>query len=118
MSEGIYDLELLLEHFPRYQEQFVAATFGEDKPLSCFATTKYPLCGSSTHIRWLVIHSAGDQYVDLPQSEAIFHHLSLLYGPLAGHFVLKNFDKLTRDHNDILIQDDYVKIVQDFVIAA
>ena len=115
MSEGIYDLELLLDYFPQYRD-FVAATFGEEKPLSNFDTTKHPLRNSSSHTRWLIIHSTGDQLVDPSQSEAIFHHLSLLCGPQAEHFVLKNFDKLTGSHNGILVEDDYVKIVRNFVV--
>lgn len=121
MSEGIYDLDLLLQHFPNYREQFVAHAFGGDKQLSRFATTKYSLRESSTHIRWLIIHSTGDHLVNPPQSELIFSHLSQAYGSLTGHFISNNFDKLTGEHNDILTEDRYVdiyaEIVRDFVLV-
>jgi acetyl esterase/lipase len=118
LSEGIYDLELLLKFYPDYREWFVRSAFGEDKPLSCFATTKYALRDSSSHIRWLIIHSTGDHLINPPQSEAIFTHLSRSYGLLAEHLVSKNFDKLTGEHNDILTNDNYVEIVRDFVLIA
>ena len=118
MSEGIYDLELLLESFPNYREQFVRPAFGEDSPLSHFTTTKYALRDSSTHIRWLIIHSSGDHLINLRQSEAIFSHLSQSYGLLAEHFVSKDFDRMTGEHDDILVQDSYIEIVRDFVLAA
>ncbi|KIM80742.1 hypothetical protein PILCRDRAFT_72605 [Piloderma croceum F 1598] len=115
MSEGIYDLELLLKHFPSYQEWFVAPVFGDEKPLSCFSTTTYALRDLSTHIRWLIIHSTGDRLINLPQSNTIFNHLSESYGQLAGRFVSKNFDKLTGGHNDILTKDIYIEIYTDIV---
>jgi acetyl esterase/lipase len=121
MSEGIYDLELLLESFPRYRDWFIRDAFGEDKPLSNYATTTYPLRDSSTHIQWLIIHSTGDHLIDFLQSEVIFNHLSLSYGSLADRFVFKNFDKLTGGHDDILTKDKdvetYTQIVRDFILA-
>jgi hypothetical protein len=121
MSEGIYDLELLLKYFPDYREWFVQSTFSDSKPLSCFSTTTYALRDLSTHIRWLVIHSTGDLLINPPQSDAIFHHLSGSYGPLARRLVFKDFDKLAGGHNDILTEDKYIKIytdlLRDFVFA-
>jgi hypothetical protein len=116
MSEGIYDLELLVKHFPSYQGWFVTPVFGDEKPLSCFSITTYALRDLSTHIRWLIIHSAGDQLVNLPQSETIFNHLSESYGHLAGQFVYKNFDKLTGGHNDILTQDIHIEMYTDIMV--
>jgi len=120
MSEGIYDLELLLSDFPEYLEWFVGPTFGEDTSLSHFSTTKYTLRDSSAHIRWLVIHSTGDRLVNLPQSEAILSHLSQLYGWQTTNFISKNFDELTGAHNDIITKANYIeiytKIVRDFIV--
>jgi len=120
MSEGIYDLDLLLESFPNYREWFVISAFGQDRPLSEFATTKYSLRESSTHIRWLLIHSRGDTLVDLPQSEAMFEHLSQSHtsvGLAPESLVYKSVDKLEGEHNNIFTDDIYVKIVRDFVLA-
>jgi acetyl esterase/lipase len=120
MSEGIYDLELLLESFENYREWLLIPAFGHDRPLSDFATTKYPLRESGMHIRWLVIHSRGDTLVDLPQSEAMFEHLHQSYATVGlptDDFVSKKFDKLEGEHDDILTDGVYVGIVRDFVVA-
>jgi len=103
-----------------YLEWFVGPTFGEDKSLSHFSTTKCILRDSSAHIRWLVIHSTGDRLVNLPQSEAILSHLSQLYGWQTTNFISKNFDELTGAHNDIITKANYIeiytKIVRDFIV--
>lgn len=120
LSEGIYDLELLEKSFGNYREWFLIPTFGHDRPLSVFATTKYSLRESGAHIRWLVIHSRGDTLIDLPQSEAMYKHLCQLYasaGLLAEDFVSSSVDRLEGEHNDILTDSVYLGIVRNFVVA-
>lgn len=118
LSEGIYDLELLIKSFDEYRDWFILNTFSEEKLLSNFDVTKHPLRDSSNHIRWLVIHSKGDTLIDLPQSNAMFDHLSRLYasaGLSADDRVSKNLDQLEGAHNEILADSAYVEIVKDFI---
>ncbi|KAJ7903407.1 Alpha/Beta hydrolase protein [Mycena olivaceomarginata] len=72
MTEGIYDIDLLLAKFPDYRQWFIAA----DASTTGLALRE----GSPENLRWLVIHSKGDTLVDQPQSDAIVAHLGTLYG--------------------------------------
>ncbi|KAG5727651.1 putative kynurenine formamidase [Termitomyces sp. T112] len=113
MSEGIYDLDLLLSSFPAYHAWFIRPTFGQHDSYTAYSTTKLPLLG--THIQWLIIHSKGDTLVDVLQSEAMYQHLCSLYGDHAATQVHRNTDHLDGEHNDILQGLDYVDIIKDFI---
>ncbi|RDB21271.1 putative isoprenylcysteine alpha-carbonyl methylesterase ICMEL2 [Hypsizygus marmoreus] len=115
MSEGIYDLSLLLSTFPAYREWFIAPTFGQHESYHQFSTTNFSLI--DPHIRWLIIHSKGDTLVDLPQSEAMYKHLCNLYGDDAAARVRFNANQLDGEHNAIVRSDAYVAIVKDFVLG-
>ncbi|KAG6903204.1 hypothetical protein C0995_002747 [Termitomyces sp. Mi166 len=114
MSEGIYDLDLLLSSFPTYLAWFIRPTFGQYDSYAAYSTTTLPLI--DTHIKWLIIHSKGDTLVDLPQSEAMYQHLCNLYGDHAPTRVQRNTDQLDTEHNDILRGLDYVDIIKDFIL--
>lgn len=115
MSEGIYDLELLLSDFPNYQEWFIGPAFGRHAVYASFSTTNLLLRDSD--IRWLVVHSKGDTLVNLAQSEAILSHLVKLHGADAESRIRRSIDLLNSEHDDILGDDDYVKLVVDFILA-
>ncbi|KAG5653963.1 hypothetical protein H0H81_008831 [Sphagnurus paluster] len=114
LSEGIYDLELLLSDFPNYREWFIAPTFGRRGSYAPFSTTTFPLI--ATHIKWLIIHSSGDTLINTSQSERMYHHLCVLNGNEAPTRVFRNINRLSGDHNDVLLGLDYVDIVKDFVL--
>lgn len=111
-SEGIYDLELLCSRFPDYLSWFIAPAFGNLKTYAPYAVTNYNL--RRPGINWLLIHSQGDTLVDVPQSEKMLAHLKSEYGPSAnGHIFYDT--SLTQGHNDILVTDEFVQIVGQFV---
>ncbi|KAG6850580.1 hypothetical protein H0H93_011248 [Arthromyces matolae] len=114
MSEGIYDIDLLLASFPDYLEWFIRPTFGHRDSYAPFSTTNFKLFDK--HIKWLVIHSKGDTLINPPQSHEMYHHLCDLYGDQSVTHVQRNTDKLDGEHNDILLGFDYVYIVKDFVL--
>lgn len=119
MSEGIYDLSLLLSSFPRYKDWFIAPAFGQRPSYAEFSTTQFPLWNSD--IRWLIIHSKGDSLVDVTQSEAISKHLRKLYdtaGVPSDTRVFSNLDELTEEHNAMLRGDHYVRIIGEYILRS
>jgi hypothetical protein len=114
MSEGIYDIDLLLSHFPPYREWFIEPAFRPLQSYVDFSTTKFPL--RSSHIRWLVIHSKGDTLVDQLQSESMYKHLCELNEAAAGTLIAKNTDELDGEHNDVLRGKEFVDIVASFIL--
>ncbi|KAJ7582891.1 Alpha/Beta hydrolase protein, partial [Mycena floridula] len=113
MSEGIYQIDLLLDHFPKYKEWFIEAAFGPHDSFTQFNATNLSL--RNNRIRWLFIHSKGDSLVDVAQSEVMLAHLQNLYDAAAHTHVEANFDTLQGEHNDILHSSAYVQIVADFI---
>ncbi|KAG6854620.1 hypothetical protein C0991_004222 [Blastosporella zonata] len=113
MSEGIYDIDLLLQSFPTYLDWFIRDAFGHCASYAAFSTTTFPLI--SAHIKWLIIHSKGDTLVDMQQSETMYLHLCRLYGSNASTRVFRVMDKFDQEHNDILRGQLYVDIVTDFI---
>ena len=114
LSEGIYDIDLLLTSFPGYRQWFIESVFGPMASYAQFSTTAFPIRTSET--RWLVIHSTGDTLVDVAQSKAIYTHLSQQYGQAAATHVKTDFDNLNGEHNDILALDEYVNILVNFIL--
>jgi hypothetical protein len=113
VSEGIYDIDLLLSRFPSYRKWFIEPAFRPLQSYVDFSTTTLPL--RTSHIRWLLIHSKGDTLVDQQQSEAMYLHLCKLYSS-AQTLIAKNLDDLDGEHNDILCRKDFVQIVTDFIL--
>ncbi|KAJ7925052.1 hypothetical protein B0H13DRAFT_1469957, partial [Mycena leptocephala] len=67
LSEEIFDINLLLTHFPEYRDWFMAAAFGDRVSYADFSATLLLLWEpESEHasLQWLVIHSTGDTLVD------------------------------------------------------
>jgi hypothetical protein len=119
MSEGIYDLPLLLSTFPSYKEWFIAPTFGECDSYLDVSTTRYPLW--NTDINWLIVHSKADSLVDVTQSMAINDHLRSLYdaaGVSSDTRVICNLDELEEEHNAMLRRDHYVRIIGEYILRS
>jgi acetyl esterase/lipase len=113
LSEGIYDLDLLIASFPTYKEWFIQNAFGNEDSYAETSVAKLALRESRP--RWLILHSKGDTLVDEIQSQAMYDHLIELYGQDAPHHVQKDFDSLTEEHNDILKTKTYVHLVSQFI---
>lgn len=119
MSEGVYDLDLLLSSFPSYREFFVEAAFGSRESYTEFSTTTFSLRTSRPQMRWLVIHSKGDSLVDQVQSDAIYKHLCQLHADIAeqaDNLVFRNMDQLDEEHNIVLRGEPYIHIVGSFIL--
>lgn len=119
VSEGIYDLDLLVANFPSYRAWFIANTFGERDSYSAFSTTTFPMRSHGEHIRWLIIHSKGDTLVDLPQSHSFYEHLCSLYRTLGRPIadVLCDSDTLTQEHNDVLRTEAFTHMVTEYILV-
>jgi hypothetical protein len=117
MSEGIYDIDSLLaiERFAYYRDWFIAPTFGRRASYDEFSTTRFPLW--NRNIRWLIIHSKGDDQVDMSQSEAMYKRLCDLYGADMETRIEQNMDQLDGGHDDILRSNEYVNMVKDFILG-
>ncbi|PIL24122.1 hypothetical protein GSI_13874 [Ganoderma sinense ZZ0214-1] len=125
ISEGIYDIDILLRSFPGYREWFIANTFGDLSGYPDVNVASYPSRAGGEHIRWLVLHSSGDVLVDQLQSEIMFAHLSSiadigataveLSGSESVPRVSKNFDELHEGHNELLRGEIYPRLVADFI---
>ncbi|KAF7338371.1 putative kynurenine formamidase [Mycena venus] len=114
MSEGIYDVDLLLARFPAYREWFIASVFGDRESYPDASTTRLSLRkpeAEKSDLRWLIIHSTGDTLVDQPQSDAMYVHLRALYGDAADAHVARNVDQLDVEHNDVLKAPQFVEII-------
>ncbi|KAL4254067.1 AB hydrolase superfamily protein [Abortiporus biennis] len=112
LSEGIYDIDLLLHSFPSYKDWFIANTFGDRTSYKSFSTNKYDLRLGGEHIHWLVLHSSGDTLVDVLQSKVIYDHLR---GSFGGSGKVGFDDSLTKDHNDIFKDEHYLELVSAFL---
>lgn len=113
LSEGIYDLDLLLSTWPSYSS-FLLPAFGHD--LTKFHTlspSNFPLREKTIHIRWFIIHSTADQLVDLPQSSSIYHHLLNL-----GATVHSDWSSLHGNHDEILTTQKYAYIIAQHILSS
>jgi acetyl esterase/lipase len=107
LSEGLYDLDLLLKTWPDYRG-FVSGAFGEHASFDKYSTVNYSAINPD--IRWFVIHSTGDELVDQAQSEVIWNHLQSQKAD-----VTKDWTTLDGKHNGILDQSAYAQVIADFV---
>jgi acetyl esterase/lipase len=112
MSEGIYDLDILITSFPKYREGFIQRAFGIAESYSQFSVLTYPTRPSSANIFWLLLHSKRDTFVDQIQTDSMYDHLF----QLCPQNVFRNVDDLTEEHNDILRDDrPYVELISQFI---
>ncbi len=117
-SEGIYNIDALLQSFPTYRDWFIANAFGDLSNYNQYAVTSTPLREGASHIHWIIIHSKGDTLVDMRQSQGMYEHLRSLHeGNLGGSSrVLKSWDDLEDEHNAVLQSGKFLQIVGDFIL--
>lgn len=111
MSEGIYDIDLLLSSFPNYRDWFIEAAFGPRSTYRQVSVTTMNPRMEYNHLRWLIVHSKGDTLIDEAQSEAMYHHLLRN----VSH-VTRNFEQLIEEHDDILKGLEFVKLVGQYIV--
>jgi len=119
IAEGIYDLDLLLVLFPKYQ-YFVEDAFGEREAqpgssFTKFSVTQFVLAKNSM-IRWFVIQSTGDKLIDVNQAEAMISHLEASHKTPTTH-VFQDISTLNADHDAVLQTKEFALLVADFVKA-
>lgn len=115
LSEGIYDLDLLLQSYPGYKDWFVTEAFGDLPSYEAFNNIHGKVREGAEHIRWLVIHSSGDTLVHAAQSACA--HTNLSKECKDPGKVEKDWS-LTAEHNQILREEGYPEIVSRFILAA
>ncbi|KAF5365594.1 hypothetical protein D9758_003232 [Tetrapyrgos nigripes] len=117
LSEGIYDIDLLLARFPDYRDWFIAPAFGDKASYAEFSVPRFSLRPEQkTDIRWFIIHSKGDKLVDLSQSEAMYAHLLRVYAESAQSLVKRNVDELVDEHDAVLRSEVYMNMVSGFIL--
>ncbi|KAG2158355.1 alpha/beta-hydrolase [Suillus bovinus] len=110
MSEGIYDIDILLSSFPTYRNWFIEAAFSPRSTYGEVSVTKMTPRMDYHHLRWFIVHSKGDTLIDEAQSEAMYQHLLRN----VSH-VTRNFEELVGEHNDILKGVEFVKLVGQYI---
>ncbi|CAE6425024.1 unnamed protein product [Rhizoctonia solani] len=114
MSEGIYDIDLLLKKFPAYSD-FIEGAFDKLPSYKDVSATHYKSRGSCP-IYWLVVHSKGDQLVNEQQAEEMWDHLWELYDDKSAHqYIEADWERLKLGHDEILGDDDYSSMVAQFI---
>ncbi|QRW00150.1 alpha/beta hydrolase family protein [Ceratobasidium sp. AG-Ba] len=113
LSEGIYDIDLLLKKFPSYSD-FIQGAFGKRESYKEVSPAHYQLRGD-TPIYWLVVHSKGDQLVNEEQAESLWDHLWELYDRRAHQYVEADWERLNGNHDEILENQEYADMVAQFV---
>jgi hypothetical protein len=113
LSEGIYDIDLLLAKYPTYSE-FIHGAFGQHDSYKAMSPAHYQLRGE-TPIYWLVVHSKGDKLVNEEQAESLWDYLWELYDRRAHEFVEADWERLTLGHHEVLQDPDFAAMVAQFV---
>lgn len=116
-SEGIYDIDALLQSFPAYRDWFIRDTFGDLPTYDRYSATKMTLREGAIHISWIIVHSSGDTLVNAFQSQEMYHHMQSLHqgGLRETGQVLRNWDDLKGDHTAVLLSSKFIQIVRDFI---
>ncbi|KAF8758413.1 alpha/beta hydrolase fold [Rhizoctonia solani] len=92
ISEGIYDIDLLLTKFPQYSD-FIENAFGK-----------------------LSSYKDGDRLVNEQQAEEMWDHLWELYDDKSAHqYIEADWERLKLDHNEMLGDDEYPSMVAQFI---
>lgn len=108
-TEGIYDLDLLLQSFPGYKSWFIDDAFGDRADYAHYSITHYS--PRDTRTRWLIIHSKGDTLIDPTQSHVAIAHIGKTCT------VTSNMGDFNVEHDDILREESYIQLVADFIKA-
>lgn len=111
-ADGIYDIPLLLHHFPDYiafiEQAFGTMSYDAASPVNMVPSLEsLETAGGVPPI--LIVHSLEDELVDLAQSEALLKHLKSL-----DVYVDLN-TKVQGKHHEMVHGADFVNAIVDFV---
>ncbi|KAL5529231.1 hypothetical protein ACEPAG_5216 [Sanghuangporus baumii] len=116
VSDGIFDIDLLLSSFPMYRAWFIVNAFGDHDSYEQFNATNYPLRDGGKHIHWLVIQSPNDTLVDGKQAESMYEHLKELEAHSKhGDTILKDWSSITSEHNEMLKTKEYSDLISNWI---
>lgn len=104
LAEGIYDIDLLLQRHPTYND-FIGGAFTARDSYTDVSTPNFAAREGSDHIKWLVVQSTGDTLIDEEDSLVMYEALTKLYPGTAN--VSKDFTGFTQDHFEVLDTDDF-----------
>lgn len=118
--EGIYNLDLLLDHFPSdFYRGFVQQAFGDSSQNWKNAdVTSYNVPRGSDHIRWLIAHSAADDLVDQAQANEMAKGLRLRLREEGEGRVQVDHTSLVDGHYAVIDTEPLVQVVVNFVNAS
>jgi acetyl esterase/lipase len=116
LAEGIYDLDLLLKAFPDYRDFVQGAFEMSSASFSRFCVNRYKARNGIT-TQWLIVHSPGDTLVDLPQADAMYHHLRSEYLTIGSdpNKIERDFVTLTGGHDEILTGPEFVRLIKGMI---
>ncbi|KAJ3020224.1 UNVERIFIED_CONTAM: hypothetical protein HDU68_010278 [Siphonaria sp. JEL0065] len=103
--EGIYDIPLIIKNFPTYKDWFIDAAFGLE------SDNGWNGIKLASH---LVIHSTGDELVDIVQSKEWYDKLVSLRtsAPGTDNWVLDyDVTSMTEKHDDVLLADRFYDLI-------
>ena len=115
LSEGIYDIDLLLSKYPGYRSWFITPAFGDMESFSDFSASKY--APRTQDIRWFIIHSSGDTLVDLGQSKLMYRHLCQLMAVDVKSHVECDFHSFSEEHYDLFRNENFVECLVKFALG-
>lgn len=110
--EGIYDIPYMDQIWPKYKDWFIFNAFGEDLETWKEASPQYQIPGLEL-APYLILHSAKDELLDLPQSLRFAEYLRNTIGSLN---VQVDTTSLTDSHDEVLKQDALYNVIAKFVI--
>lgn len=112
LSEGIYDIDLLLSDYPEYRLWFIAPAFGDMESYRDFSVAEYS--ARTKDIRWLIVHSTGDTLVNLDQSKFMHGHLRQLMAEDAEGRVECDFHSFSVEHHDVFVDNGFIELLVRF----
>ena len=112
LSEGIYDIDLLLSDYPEYRSWFIAPAFGDMESYRDFSVAEYS--ARTKDIRWLIVHSTGDTLVNLDQSKFMHGHLRQLMAEDAEGRVECDFHSFSVEHHDVFVDNGFIELLVRF----
>jgi hypothetical protein len=111
LSSGAWDLDLLVQSFPQYIAWFVAPTFGVCDSYAADSPVSMAIPEDMKRIKWLLVHSRGDTWVDLPQSQAMMRHLKS-----QGAEWVELDEELDEEHDVVIKGEAFPKLVSRYIL--
>ena len=114
-TEGIFDIELLLQDFPTYGVWFIDIAFGGRKNYRDVSVTHFR---ERKCLPWLLVHSRGDDLINLAQSRAMHDWIvesRQSNGEESDVGVETEWERFNDEHDAVLQNPELVKRIALFV---